>query len=73
MSQTTLSTFSRNKGLHDNGGGSGWSLEGKRSMMNYTKKSRPIGNNPPNIQPGAAKNLSVAKEKGIWQGKWTYT
>jgi hypothetical protein len=45
----------------------------KRSMMNYTKKSRPIGNNPPNIQPGAAKNLSVAKEKGIWQGKWTYT
>jgi hypothetical protein len=40
ISQTTLYTFSRNEGAHDNGGGSGWSLEGKRSMMNYTKNQR---------------------------------
>jgi hypothetical protein len=45
ISQTTLYTFSQNKGVHDNGGGSGWSLEGKRSMTNYTKKSRPIESN----------------------------
>jgi hypothetical protein len=28
ITQETLYTFSRNKGLHDNGGGSGWSREG---------------------------------------------
>ena len=61
----------QNKGVHDNGGGSGWSLKGKKKY-DELKKSKPIGSNCLQHSTRSFSNLSVETEKGIWPGKWRY-
>jgi hypothetical protein len=48
--------------VHDNGRGSGWSLEGKKKHDELYKKSKPIGSKP--LQHSTRSYLNVISCKG---------
>jgi hypothetical protein len=69
ISQTTLYTFSRNKGVHDNGGGSGWSLKGKKKYNElYKKVKADRKQSPPTFNQELLKIYQLQRKKVSGRG-----
>ena len=65
-----LYTFSQNKGVHDNGGGSGWSLKGKKKYDELYKKVKANRKqSPPTFNQELLKIYQLRLKKESGQGK----